>query len=54
MKAAGIRRCEFSPAVIGSQAVKDWTAPVVLENAGDDWKLPAGKSANFFRVRLTE
>ena len=35
--------------------LQNWTSPVVLENkSGDDWTLPAGKTANFFRVRLSE
>ena len=35
--------------------LQNWTSPVVLENkSGDDWTLPAGKSVNFFRVRLSE
>ena len=29
-------------------------SPVTLQQNGDDWTLPAGKSANFFRVRLAE
>lgn len=33
----------------------NWTLPVVLENkSGDDWTLPVGESANFFRVRLSK
>ena len=32
----------------------DWTSPVILDRSGDDWTLPVGESANFFRVRLSE
>ena len=46
---------DFTPAVIGTPVLDNWSSPVVLENkSGDDWTLPAGKSANFFRVRLSE
>ena len=44
----------FTPAVIGTSEVDNWTSPVVLERDGDNWTLPAGKSANFFRVRIKE
>ena len=44
----------FTPAVIGTSEVDNWTSPVVLERDGDNWTLPAGKSANFFRVRVTQ
>jgi len=44
----------FTSAVIGSSALNNWNSPVVLERDGDNWTLPAGKSANFFRVRLTK
>ena len=30
------------------------SSPVTLQQGGDNWTLPAGKSANFFRVRLEE
>ena len=29
-------------------------SPVILIKSGNDWTLPSGQSANFFRVRLTE
>ena len=45
---------DFKPAVIGTSSLDDWTSPVILEQSGGTWALPAGKSANFFRVRLTE
>ena len=46
---------DFTPAVIGAPTLDNWSSPVVLENkSGNDWTLPAGKSANFFRVRLSE
>ena len=47
-------KADFTPSVIGTTDVGDWTEPVELEKSGNDWTLPAGKSANFFRVRLTE
>ena len=47
-------RTDFTPSVIGSSAVDNWTAPVILNKSGDTWTLPSGYSANFFRVRLTE
>ena len=48
-------RDDFMPAVIGTDDLQDWTSPVMLENkSGDDWTLPVGASANFFRVRLSE
>ena len=40
--------------VIGSSALDNWILPVVLERDGDNWALPAGKAANFFRVRVTK
>ena len=43
-----------TPAVIGTSALDNWNSPVVLERDGDNWTLPAGKSASFFRVRLTK
>ena len=36
----------------GSETVGDWASPVTLQQSGDNWPLPAGKSANFFRVRV--
>ena len=46
---------DFTPAVIGAPTLDNWSSPVTLENkSGNDWTLPAGKSANFFRVRLSE
>jgi len=47
-------RTDFTPAVVGTSALDDWTSPVVLIQSGDTWALPSGESANFFRVRLTE
>ena len=47
-------RTDFTPAVIGTTTLDDWTAPVFLDRDGNDWTLPPGASANFFRVRLTE
>ena len=47
-------RTEFSPAVIGSPDLEDWNLPVYLDCDGDNWTLPPGESANFFRVRLEE
>ena len=44
----------FTPAVIGTSALDNWKSPVVLERDGDNWTLPSGKSANFFRVRVTK
>ena len=44
----------FSVAVVGSESVGDWASPVTLQQNGNDRTLPAGKSANFFRVRLEE
>lgn len=45
---------DFTPSVIGSSALDSWTSPVILNHSGDNWTLPSGYSANFFRVRLTE
>ena len=45
---------DFTAAVVGSESVGDWVSPVTLQQNGNDWTLPAGKSANFFRVRLEE
>ena len=45
---------DFTSEVIGSEAVNDWASPVTLQQNGNDWTLPAGKSAHFFRVRLEE
>ena len=45
---------DFTAAVVGSESVGDWASPVTLQQNGNDWILPAGKSANFFRVRLEE
>ena len=43
-----------TPAVIGTSALDNWKSPVVLERDGNYWTLPSGKSANFFRVRMTK
>ena len=45
---------DFTAEVVGSESVGDWASPVTLQQSGDNWTLPAGKSANFFRVRLEE
>ena len=45
---------DFTAAVVGSETVGDWASPVTLQQSGDNWTLPAGKSANFFRVRIEE
>ena len=45
---------DFTAAVVGSESVGDWASPVTLQQNGNDWTLPVGKSANFFRVRLEE
>ena len=45
---------DFTLSVIGSSAPDSWTAPVILNHSGDNWTLPSGYSANFFRVRLVE
>ena len=47
-------RTDFTPSVVGSTSLDDWSTPVFLERNGNDWTLPSGQSANFFRVRLTE
>ena len=44
----------FTPTVIGTSALDNWKSPVVLERDGNNWTLPSGKSANFFRVRMTK
>ena len=44
---------DFTVMVIGSSSLDDWTSPVELEKSGNDWTLPSGQTANFFRVRLT-
>ena len=46
---------DFTPAVIGTANLQNWSSPVMLENKSvEDWTLPAGAEANFFRVRLSE
>ena len=45
---------DFTAEVVGSESVGDWASPVTLQQNGNDWTLPAGESANFFRVRLEE
>ena len=45
---------DFTAAVVGSELVGDRASPVTLQQNGNDWTLPAGESANFFRVRLEE
>ena len=41
--------------IFGVSTLDNWSSPVVLENkSGDEWTLPIGESANFFRVRLSE
>ena len=45
---------DFTAEVVGSESVGDWASPVTLQQNGNNWTLPAGKSANFFRVRLEE
>lgn len=48
-------RVDFTPAVIGTDNLQDWSSPVFLENNyGNDWTLPAGEDAKFFRLRLIE
>ena len=34
--------------------LEDWSEPVFLERNGNDWTLPAGESAQFFCVQLSE
>ena len=45
---------DFTPVIIGTSALDDWTSPVILIQSGNTWSLPSGQSANFFRVRLAE
>jgi len=45
---------DFMAAVVGSETVGDWASPVTLQQNGDDWTIPDGESANFFRVKLEE
>ena len=45
---------DFTSAVIGTPTLDEWSSPVILNRSGDDWTLPKGAAANFFRVRLTE
>ena len=45
---------DFTAEVVGSESVGDWASPVTLQQSGNNWTLPAGESANFFRVRLEE
>ena len=35
-------KADFTPSVIGTTDVGDWTEPVELEKSGNDWTLPAG------------
>ena len=45
---------DFHAQVVGSSSLEDWTHPVFLIRNGNDWTLPPGQSANFFRLRLGE
>lgn len=45
---------DFTFRVIGVLTLEDWSEPVFLERNGNDWTLPAGESAQFFRVQLSE
>lgn len=45
---------EFTPKVIGSTDLKDWSEPAELENDEQRWFLRSGDEANFFRVSLGE
>jgi len=47
---------DFIGVVIGAPTLTDWTQPVILNRVGNsnDWRLPAGKSAHFFKLRLEE
>jgi hypothetical protein len=45
---------DFTVMVIGSSSLDDWTSPVELEKSGNDWTLPSGQTASFFRVRLSD
>lgn len=45
-------RDDFNFQVIGAPVLDNWSEPVFLERNGNDWTLPAGESAHFFRVQL--
>lgn len=45
---------DFIFQVIGTETLDDWSSPVFLNRNGNDWTLPVGTSAHFFRVRLSE
>lgn len=47
-------RDDFTSAVIGTPTLDDWSVPVELDRNGNDWTLPVGEEAHFFRVRLSE
>lgn len=46
-------RTDFPVRVIGAPSLEDWDEPVGLNPYFDEWTLPLGESANFFRVQLT-
>ena len=46
-------REDVTATVVGSSSLSDWSNPVILEQDGDEWTLPTGAKANFFRLILT-
>ena len=47
-------RDDFTFWAIGVSTLDDWSEPVCLDRNGNDWTLPAGELAQFFRVQLSE
>lgn len=47
-------RTDFSASIIGVPSLDNWDNPVILNRRGNDWTLPSGKAANFFRVKLSK
>lgn len=47
-------RDDFTFWAIGVSTRDDWSEPVCLDRNGNDWTLPAGELAQFFRVQLSE
>lgn len=45
---------DFTVQVIGTDDLRDWSDPVILNRDGNEWTLPLGEEAHFFRVRLSE
>lgn len=45
---------DFDMKMIGTPNLQNWSSPVILNRTGNEWTLPVGAEANFFKVRLSE